>query len=85
MRTMATTYRSSGSIANYDCFCAHPMPHFKVSPDEWRNDVLGSWKGFCRSEVRYYDIDGNHSTALKEPHLNTAQRKINEALVARGI
>ncbi len=85
MRLMASTYTPSGSISKYDCFCADPMPHFNASPEDWRKAVLGSWKTYCGSEVRYHDIDGNHSTALKEPHLISAQRKINEALVARGM
>ena len=85
MRLLANSYVPSGSISKYDCFCADPMPHFNATPEEWRKDVLGAWKDYCRSDVRYHDIDGNHSTALKEPHLDSAQRKINAAMTARGI
>ncbi|MCJ1245911.1 hypothetical protein MMC30_003115 [Trapelia coarctata] len=85
LRQITSTYDPSGCVSKYDSFRADPMPHFEATPTQWREVVLASWAEYSQSEVRYHDIDGNHSTALKEPHLSSMQMKLNEALAARGI
>ena len=85
LRQITSTYDPSGYVSKYDSFRADPMPHFEATPAQWREEVLASWAEYSQSQVRYHDIDGNHSTALKEPHLSSVQKKVNEALAARGI
>lgn len=85
MRLIAAEYEPSGSIATTDIFCADPMPHFGATPEKWRSDVLGLWKGYVKDEnVKFHNVEGTHISLIKEPLIQTFQVTVNEALAARG-
>lgn len=84
-KDMMETYRPTGSVSKWDCFRASPELHWNVSDEEWRTVRLGAWSRFCRSEVQYYDLDGDHSSCIRKPYIDSLQRQINRALAARGI
>ena len=85
LKDMLRGYRPTGSVSKWDCFRALPVVHFNVSVEEWWNVHMGAWGRFCRSEVQYYDLDGDHCTCIREPNVDRLQRQINRALLARGI
>ena len=86
MRLIAAEYEPSGEIATTDIFCADPMPHFGATPEVWKRDVLGEWKGFVKDEnVKFHHVGGNHISLIKEPLIKDFQLTVNEALAARGI
>ena len=85
LRGMTATYQPTGSVSKWDCFVARPQAHFNASHEEWRTVRMGAWSKFCRSEVQYYDLDGDHWSCVRPPGIDRLQQQINRALEARGI
>lgn len=85
IRDMTAPYRPTGSVSKWDCFRASPSPHFNASDTEWRTERLVAWDGFCRSQVRYHDLEGDHLLCVRGPCLDRFQTEVNRALTARGI
>ena len=85
LRVMAAPYRPTGSVSQWDCFRANPEAYFNASPEEWRTVRLGQWGDFCQSPVQYYDIDGDHHSCIRPPHLDRLQIQLNRALAARNV
>lgn len=87
MREMTAPYLPVGSVSKWDCFRASPSPHFNVASDtEWRSVHLGRWDdGYCRSQVRYHDLEGDHLLCVRPPNVDRFQLVLNRALAARGI
>ena len=76
-REMSVTYQPTGSTSIWDCFRADPQAHFGVSDEGWQTVQLAAWSKFCRSEVQYYDFDGNHSNCTWHSLLDRLQQQIN--------
>ncbi len=85
LRDMTATYKASGKVSKWDCFRAEPLPYLNVSDAEWRHECLGEWDAFCKSRVRYHDIDGNHFACVKKPAIERLQVVVRRALEGRGI
>lgn len=61
MSLKAAIYEPPESISTTDIFCADPMPHFGATPEVWKRDVLGEWKGYVQDgKVRFHHVGGNH-------------------------
>lgn len=85
LREIAVSYQASGTISKWDCFCSSPDDNFKVSEEEWRSVRLAAWSKFCRSEVQYHDIEGDHLSCVRPPLIEGLAGHINKVLTARGI
>lgn len=92
MRLIAAEYEPEGAVGTMDIFCADPMPHFGATPEVWRREVLGGWRGFVREGegegeggVRFHEVGGTHISLIKEPLIGGFQRVVNGALEGRGI
>lgn len=86
MRLIVDKYEPSGSVGTTDIFCADPMPHFGSTPEVWKRDVLGQWRGYTKNEnVSFHDVPGTHISLIKEPLIADFQRTLNVALEKRGI
>lgn len=86
MRLIVDKYTPGGQINTTDIFCADPMPHFGSTPEVWKREVLGQWRGFVKDEnVSFHDVPGTHISLIKEPLIADFQRTLNEALEKRGI
>ncbi|KAF2165794.1 hypothetical protein M409DRAFT_24081 [Zasmidium cellare ATCC 36951] len=86
MRLIVDKYEPSGQVSTTDIFRADPMPHFGSTPEVWKSEVLGGWRGFVKDEnVAFHDVPGTHISLIKEPLIADFQRTLNEALEKRGV
>ena len=56
-----------------------------MTKEAWHDKALGQWSEFCRSEVRWYDVKGDHVTCMKDPYVDDLKKQLQRALEARGI
>jgi thioesterase domain-containing protein len=72
-----------------DVFYATPL---EGTMDDWLNNQLGPWRGFCRRDVEgrqggstFTNVPGQHITLMDSDHVPVFQKIFRERLEARGI
>lgn len=69
LQSMARGYEPSGSVAVMDVFFAEPLKIVALSKNDWVKNSLSKWKDFCRSDVRFHEVMGEHYTMIGEEHV----------------
>ena len=84
MQYAATEYEPSGRVKSLDVFVATPLAGVARDKNQWRDEKLGAWKGFCE-DVKFHDVDGAHYTMMNLDHVQSFQRTLKKAMRGRGL
>ncbi|KAF8435471.1 putative quinone synthetase [Boletus edulis BED1] len=76
------TYEPNGSVSSLDVFYANPL---KGTKEDWLNNQLKPWAGFCREEPSFTDVPGQHYTLMDFDHVPGFQKIFRSRLEARGL
>lgn len=83
---IARDYEPSGTVPSMDVFYGVPMNTFYAKDKrEWLANHLSKWSALADSAPSFHEVDGNHYTILREPHVSTFQSKLQALLQARGL
>lgn len=69
-----------GSVANIDVFMADPLTYAAKDRADWRENELGPWKDFSRTEAIFHDCDGIHAKMLNKEHISDFAKKLKHAM-----
>lgn len=85
LQSMAVDYEPSGSVAVMDVFHAMPLKVAAKSRQDWVENHLGKWEGFCRTTPRLHKVGGSHYTMLGPDHVAGFAASFKRALKDRGL
>lgn len=83
--SIARDYEPGGMVEAMDVFYCVPLAAVSSSKEEWLEEHLSKWKGFCRTEVRFCEVGGAHYTMIGPEHVGGFQKTLRLALKARGV
>lgn len=82
----AQDYEPSGSVASIDVFYGEvPPPSVSDGAYEWFCGQLSRWRDYSRSDPRVHRVTGRHYTILNAEHAFSFSKRLQAALVARGL
>ncbi|KAF2087087.1 putative non-ribosomal peptide synthase-like protein [Saccharata proteae CBS 121410] len=97
VQDVTRTYVPKGKVSKYDIFWVPPLPQYKCTAEEWRNDWLALWKSHVKGAtqkdvdqddgkgtLRYHRVEGTHFTILRPENMDVFQKALNKALEDRG-
>ncbi|KAI9740209.1 MAG: putative NRPS-like protein biosynthetic cluster [Cirrosporium novae-zelandiae] len=85
MQGLARGYEPQGSVDTLDVFVAIPLPAVAKDKQDWIDNKLSHWKDFVRSPPRFHDVDGAHYTMLSPENIQSFQKTLKSAMLARGL
>ena len=85
LQSIARDYEPGGMVEAMDVFYCVPLAAVSASKEEWLEGHLSRWKGFCRSEVRFHEVEGAHYTMIGPEFVGGFQKTLRAALKARGV
>lgn len=85
LHCIAHHYDPSGSVPCIDVFYAIPLQAVAKDKKTWIENHLNKWHDFVRGDVRFTEVDGAHYTMMSPSHVGSLQKKLRDALAARGI
>jgi thioesterase domain-containing protein len=85
LQSMAREYEPNGMVDSIDVFHAIPLKVAAASREEWLEQHLSKWRGFCRTEPRFHEVEGAHYTMIGPEHVAGFASKLKAALKGRGL
>ncbi|RCI13902.1 hypothetical protein L249_8273 [Ophiocordyceps polyrhachis-furcata BCC 54312] len=85
LQSMAVDYEPGGTVEALDVFHAMPLKVAARSREEWLAVHLSRWRDFCRSDVRFHRVGGEHYTMLGPEHVVGFAATLKAALRDRGV
>ncbi|KAF2793762.1 putative polyketide synthase PksJ [Melanomma pulvis-pyrius CBS 109.77] len=78
-------YDPSGDVAHMDIFYCQPLKDVASNRVDYRKNHLNHWVNFIRSDVKFWEVDGQHYTMIGPEHVPKFQQTLKKALAARGL
>ncbi|KAF2634135.1 putative polyketide synthase PksJ [Massarina eburnea CBS 473.64] len=78
-------YDPSGDVSHMDIFYCQPLKDVASNRVEYRKDHLNHWVNFIRSDLKFWEVEGQHYTMIDSEHAPKFQQTLKEALAARGL
>ena len=85
LQNLAIDYEPSGVVSSIDVFVAIPLAGVAKNKQDWIDNKLSKWADFSWSDPVIHDVDGAHYTMMDAEHVHSFQRKLKDALAARGL
>ncbi|KAK0621888.1 hypothetical protein B0T17DRAFT_642186 [Bombardia bombarda] len=85
LQSMAVEYEPSGAVAQMDVFHAIPLKVAAKSRQEWVEVHLSKWNDFCKSEVRFHEVQGAHYTMIGPDYVESFANTLKAVLKARDV
>ena len=85
LQNLAIDYEPSGVVSAIDIFVAIPLAGVAKNKQDWIDNKLSKWSDFSWSDPVIHDVDGAHYTMMDSEHVHSFQKKLKDALAARGI
>ncbi|KAF9869771.1 nonribosomal peptide synthetase [Colletotrichum karsti] len=84
-RVNVKTYEPLGNVECLDVFVADP-PHYAARDrQDWRENKLGPWADFARTDAEFHDCPGIHAKMLNREHMADFAKIFKAAMRRRGI
>jgi thioesterase domain-containing protein len=84
-RVNAQSYEPIGLVNTIDVFVADP-PHYAARDrQDWRENKLGPWANFARSNAAFHECPGIHAKMLNKEHVADFARIFKAAMRRRGV
>ncbi|KAF7560190.1 hypothetical protein G7046_g3951 [Stylonectria norvegica] len=78
-------YEPIGKVENLDVFVADPPTYAADGRKDWRENKLGRWADFGRTETMFWDCPGIHARMLNPQHMADFARIFKGAMKRRGV
>lgn len=78
-------YQPLGKVECLDVFVAEPPSYAARDRQDWRDNKLGRWVDFARSEVEFHDCPGIHAKMLNREHMAGFAKVFKAAMRRRGV
>ena len=85
LQNLAIDYEPSGVVRTIDIFVAIPLAGVARNKQDWIDNKLRKWSDFSWTDPVIHDVDGAHYTMMDSEHVHSFQRKLKNALAARGL
>ena len=84
-RVNVAEYEPVGKVERLDVFVADPPTYAARDRQDWRENKLGSWVNFSRTEVEFHDCPGIHAKMLNPEHMADFAKIFKAAMRRRGV
>ncbi|KAH8901218.1 putative NRPS-like enzyme [Thozetella sp. PMI_491] len=84
-RVNVETYEPVGLVETLDVFVADPPTYAANGRQDWRENKLGRWADFSRTETTFWDCPGIHAKMLNTQHMADFARIFKKAMKRRGV
>lgn len=84
-RVNVEEYEPIGKVENLDVFVADPPTYAADGRKDWRENKLGKWTDFSRTETVFWDCPGIHAKMLNTQHMADFARIFKRAMKRRGV
>lgn len=84
-RVNVETYDPIGKVENLDVFVADPPTYAADGRKDWRDNKLGKWTDFSRTETVFWDCPGIHAKMLNTQHMADFAKIFKGAMKRRGV
>jgi thioesterase domain-containing protein len=84
-RVNVQDYEPVGKVENLDVFVADPPRYAAKDRQDWRENKLGRWSDFSRTEAEYHDCPGIHAKMLNREHMADFARIFKAVMKRRGV
>jgi thioesterase domain-containing protein len=84
-RVNVETYEPTGTVERLDVFVADPPTYAARDRQDWRENKLGPWADFARTETEFHDCPGIHAKMLNREHMAGFARIFKAAMKRRGV
>ncbi|KAL2869889.1 non-ribosomal peptide synthetase [Aspergillus lucknowensis] len=84
-RVNVKTHKPQGKVQHLDVFVADPPTDAARDRKDWRENKLGRWADFCKTEVEFHDCPGIHAKMLNREHISGFEKVFKAATRRRGV
>ncbi|RYP66278.1 hypothetical protein DL770_008837 [Monosporascus sp. CRB-9-2] len=84
-RVNVAQYDPVGTVQNLDVFVADPPTYAAKDRADWRENKLGRWTEFSRTEAVFHNCPGIHAKMLNTPHMADFAKIFKAAMKRRGV
>ena len=84
-RVCVSKYDPIGKVENLDVFVADPPTYAANGRADWRENKLGKWTDFSKTETIFHDCPGIHAKMLNKEHIADFAKKLKVAMKNRGV
>lgn len=84
-RVNVETYEPGGLVETLDVFVADPPMYAAKGRQDWRDNKLGRWEDFSRTETTFWDCPGIHAKMLNPQHMSDFAKIFKMAMKKRGV
>lgn len=84
-RVHVQTYEPTGTVESLDVFVADPPSYAAKDRKDWRENKLGPWVDFSRTDTKFHDCPGIHAKMLNREHMNGFAKIFKAAMRRRGV
>lgn len=84
-RVNVKSYEPVGSVEKLDVFVADPPRYAARDRQDWRENKLGRWRDFSRTETVFHDCPGIHAKMLNREHMADFAKIFKAAMRRRGV
>ena len=84
-RVNVETYEPVGKVECLDVFVADPPRYAAKDRQDWRENKLGPWVNFSRTEAQFHDCPGIHAKMLNREHMNDFAKIFKAVMRRRGV
>lgn len=84
-RVNVETYEPIGKVESLDVFVADPPTYAADGRKDWRENKLGRWTEFSRTDTVFWDCPGIHAKMLNPQHMSEFAKIFKSAMKRRGV
>jgi thioesterase domain-containing protein len=84
-RVNVENYEPIGNVERLDVFVADPPAYAARDRQDWRENKLGRWVDYSRTEVEFHDCPGIHAKMLNREHMADFAKIFKAAMRRRGV
>ncbi|KAJ4292415.1 hypothetical protein N0V90_009077 [Kalmusia sp. IMI 367209] len=84
-RVNVETYEPVGLVESLDVFVADPPTYAADGRKDWRENKLGRWSEFSRTDTVFWDCPGIHAKMLNTQHMAEFAKIFKGAMKRRGV
>jgi thioesterase domain-containing protein len=84
-RVNVETYEPMGTVDKLDVFVADPPTYAARDRQDWRENKLGAWANFARTDIEFHHCPGIHAKMLNREHMADFARIFKAVMKRRGL
>lgn len=84
-RVHGEAYEPVGNVDHLDVFVADPPGYAALNRQDWRDNKLGQWVDFVRTDAEFYECPGIHANMLNPEYAAAFVKIFKAAMKLRGV